>query len=114
MDRAKQGTHPARNNVHANEKFIALAGTGDSHSCCFLAAGDAEYPSPLGRLRVSWKSRGGDAGERGSRGTEVSEDESAAAVTDFPLPVLSARPPAVSARLRAPPHARVGEAFSIW
>lgn len=110
----------------AAANVIALAGTGDSYTCCFLAAGDETYPSPLGRLRVTWKPRreAGEAREEGKRaskpqspleglGGEDVVEGGLGAVTDFLLPVLVARPPVASARLRAPPHARVGEEFTI-
>ncbi|CAN0077679.1 unnamed protein product [Scytosiphon promiscuus] len=104
---------------------VALPGTGDSYTCCFAAKGDAEEPAPLGRLRVTWRPEGTEAGERGVGGvlaSSVPAEKAAAAaavgsvgeaVTEFPLPVLSARPPALSARLKAPPHARVGEEFTM-
>lgn len=114
---------------------VALAGTADSYTCCFMARGDAEHRSPLGKLRVTWKpeqaekqpeeeevgrsGRGNGGGRIGSsveafgRGGGVAVGAGAVAVTEFPLPVLSARPPALSARLKAPPYARVGEEFSI-
>ena len=99
---------------------VALPGTGDSYTCCFSAKGYAERPAPLGKLRVTWRPRPeAGAGDGDGGGAEASPplDETAAAagaaVTEFPLPVLSARPPALSARLKAPPHARVGEEFSM-
>lgn len=128
----------------AKRPAIVLPGTGDSYTCCFTAAGDADRPSPLGKLRVTWRpeedarssARAGAGGGPSSLSlspapapaiSSLSSSSSAEearggvrggvggaqAVTEFPLPVLSARPPALSARLKAPPHARVGEEFSI-
>lgn len=100
---------------------VALPGTGDSYTCCFSAKGYAERPAPLGKLRVTWRPRP-EAGDGDGAAVSPPPDETAAAaaaagagaaVTEFPLPVLSARPPALSARLKAPPHARVGEEFSM-
>lgn len=112
---------------------VVLPGTGDSYTCCFTATGDADRPSPLGKLRVTWRpgedarqggsGKGVDGGGTSIAPVSVISEEAAEgggegigggqAVTEFPLPVLSARPPALSARLKAPPHARVGEEFSI-
>lgn len=102
---------------------VALPGTGDSCTYCFSAKGYAERPAPLGKLRVTWRpspegvAAARAAGDGGSNAAMLPPpDETAAegaAVTEFPLPVLSARPPALSARLKAPPHARVGEEFSM-
>lgn len=102
---------------------VALPGTGDSHTCCFSAKGYPDRPAPLGKLRVTWRPRleeevaaaggGGDGAAMSPPVDETAATGAGAAVTEFPLPVLSARPPALSARLKAPPHARVGEEFSM-
>ena len=128
----------------AKRPEMVLPGTGDSYTCCFTAAGDADRPSPLGKLRVTWRPEEdarssaravagcGSSSLSLSPAPAISSSSSppysfaeearggvrggvgrAQAVTEFPLPVLSARPPALSARLKAPPHARIGEAFSI-
>lgn len=123
------GSHGA-----TSEGIITLAGTGDSYSCYFIAVGDIRRVSPLGKLRVTWKpERESDIGGAGGAGIEGEADASASLVhegvgdgsrgveaftqnavaTIFQLPILAARPPLPSARLKAPPHARVGEAFSI-
>lgn len=103
---------------------VALPGSGDTYTCCFAASGDADRPAPLGRLRVTWRPEGTEAGGAegggvtpsvpvGQGGAAAGGGSVGEAVTDFPLPVLSARPPALSARLKAPPHARVGEQFTM-
>lgn len=115
---------------------VALPGAGDSYTCCFTAKGHSEHPAPLGKLRVTWRpednaaaataaataavtGRGGYYGPPIVPPSPVFDRAGAAAaavgeaVTEFPLPVLSARPPALSARLKVPPHARVGVEFSM-
>lgn len=87
---------------------VVLPGPGDSYTCCFNAKGDARRPAPLGRLRVVWRPEGMTRG-----GGVVGDGGPVLATAEFPLPVLSARPPALSARLKVPPHARVGEEFSF-
>ncbi|CAM9580402.1 unnamed protein product [Ectocarpus sp. 13 AM-2016] len=93
---------------------VALPGTGDTYTCCFAAKGEAERPAPLGKLRVTWRpdETGGGDGTTTSPATGGGE-AAVGGVTEFPLPVLTARPPALSARLKAPPHARVGVEFSM-
>ncbi|CAM9549331.1 unnamed protein product, partial [Ectocarpus sp. 4 AP-2014] len=94
--------------------LVALPGTGDTYTCCFAAKGEAERPAPLGKLRVTWRpdETGGGNGPTMSPATGGGE-AAIGGVTEFPLPVLTARPPALSARLKAPPHARVGVEFSM-
>lgn len=113
-------------------KVVALPGTGDSYTCCFTARGFAERPAPLGKLRVTWRpeststskmamTAGGDSGLASPSGTKRDSEEGYSlgdglepqTFTDFSLPVLSPRPPALSARLDAPPHARVGVEFAL-
>lgn len=113
---------------------VALSGAGDSYTCCFTARGHSEHPAPLGKLKVTWRPEddagatpavaaavgdGGPSDQAGVGSTAAAAAVAAAAaavgeaVTEFPLPVLSARPPTLSARLKVPPHARVGVEFSM-
>ncbi|CAN0027179.1 unnamed protein product [Ectocarpus sp. 6 AP-2014] len=93
---------------------VALPGTGDTYTCCFAAKGEAERPAPLGKLRVTWRPDETGEGDGPTTSPTTGGGEAAVGgVTEFPLPVLTARPPALSARLKAPPHARVGVEFSI-